>query len=1254
MNHQSEIEKKKYRNWVKGGLAYKYLKQGLDGFSDDVVEQEHSRILSSINCTPGTICYQCSIGNLRPIHACITNSAGNNECPWGQRKCNCLHLKKKKCRLKICDFIMEEIIKSHGATPPTPNWANTDIKKWCLEAWEVAKCFINAPGYSDKTKAADIDISGLLHVFINNTSLHSHLACSMAGNNIFIKVRERRNKLFHSATMETEEGEVTECIDDIVEILEDQKELRGRPEAQEAVKKLKQLKESKFVITTNNEVDVCKEALLFVSQKSDELKQVIEDGKREVECVIDKDMAKAKESIQRAENDAKKEVNDHSKILYERVKNLETDVPDKMDKLKTDISEKFGKVESVISVLKSDVSSVKERVTALESKVRELDSIRDIYKRHFDYVKGKQELQDNLVNYYKTYYMSTSFSPLKQQHDSFHIKDVYVTPEIAVNEEDESLVDIEKDQVKKLEKRYIKGYHEIFHSKEQQNKKIYILGDVGSGKSTFCKMMIYNWCNAVSGRTNESIRDENDQETTETVSSDINKAHEYDDVSQVGEYEFLFFIPLQYMSELKTDDIVVMIKELTRDQSFETELIDKIFQEDSARCLIIADSLDEWTPPKDIVRKPHVSYGIPNGHLAKDATFITLSRPSAKGILNLKNSKIDLKLQLLGISSSSKKLFIERYISNTNSTGKSYKEFIKIMKTKQINHVEKTPLLLQQLLWLYCSNLELGKSVSETYCQILNIMCNWLEHKNDAKDGRDGQNDAKEDKNIFLPESLQKYPRLRTNKRVLFLLGATAFDVLTSGSIKNIFERQHLLEKGLTVDDVTKLKQFGILKESNRFDPTQEDTQYSFIHMSYLEFFAALYVTSNNNIKENQSFGEKRDKKQKVLEKLFGTCKSASDILQLSHVIKTVCGLSPILIGDLSKQISCIVNEDADILHLRRHGYKKSFRNDEIIQIQRLMVKCLKECGSFDTTMISISDLCINDIEPMGSQFLQRINTNDVISLSFEETTNTNVVDYITQCKHLQHIYIKNVSFSNEEFSCLSQQECVKQMTLRGVKVEGTSQLGILDLSSQKQLQILQLISCTNIKISNLVTEHLEQVCIKDCHNVLDFKLLSNATRLTDVYIETYYRTWETYPERHFMDMSKQNHLRTLTLVNNPGIVITGLNVEQLEMVNIQYIDEHTTSKDKKLLSYASKTMELHVKDLTISEATLIPLLQKTTLRHATLDNVKCYQDTHLHIDLSGQNHLQKLTLVDSPSIVITRLNQHHFSMYISATVIIM
>jgi hypothetical protein len=382
-----------------------------------------------------------------------------------------------------------------------------------------------------------------------------------------------------------------------------------------------------------------------------------------------------------------------------------------------------------------------------------------------------------------------------QEHDNINVNDVYVAPEIEVIEKVEKNQQLDKDQHRKManqskitdkskpEEKTVKRYHEIFQTKNQRHKKIYILGDVGTGKSTFCKMMIENWCNAVNGRTNESICDENGHNATKTVSSDLSMASEYDDVSQIAFYELLFYIPLQYMSAFKSDTTVEMIKELTRDMTSNTELIDKIFQEDSMRCLIIADSLDEWTPPKEAVRKPHVSYGIPNGDRAKDATVITLSRPSAIGILNLKNSEVDLKLQLLGISGKSLGSFIERYISKTPESNKTCDEFIEIMKTKKIEHVEKTPLFLQQLLWLYCYDTDIGKSVCETNCQILNIMCGWsdrrkIEHYVTLTGSVADYN------NLNFPKRLNRFPRIKRNIRVLFLLGKIAYENFTSDKVQ--------------------------------------------------------------------------------------------------------------------------------------------------------------------------------------------------------------------------------------------------------------------------------------------------------------------------------------------------------------------------------------------------------------------------------------------------------------------------------------
>jgi hypothetical protein len=189
MSLQQDIEKTGYRNWVKGGLAYKYLRQGIADFTDDAVKKEHGRILSTIKHKPGTTCSSCCLRNLRPLHGCKKNHIGKNKCPFDIKGCGCICPKNTlPCPANICDAIHKEIINCHGSISPDPNWKNTDIHKWCTSPWEIAKCYIKAPGYSKMTKAADVDIAGLLHVLINNISLKSHLSDTLNSSGMLEKV----------------------------------------------------------------------------------------------------------------------------------------------------------------------------------------------------------------------------------------------------------------------------------------------------------------------------------------------------------------------------------------------------------------------------------------------------------------------------------------------------------------------------------------------------------------------------------------------------------------------------------------------------------------------------------------------------------------------------------------------------------------------------------------------------------------------------------------------------------------------------------------------------------------------------------------------------------------------------------------------------------------------------------------------------------------------------------------------------------
>ncbi|XP_053401747.1 uncharacterized protein LOC123549072 [Mercenaria mercenaria] len=1124
MSHQEELEKKKYRNWVRGGLAYKYLKEGIKGFADDVVEEERRKINQDV--ISGRSCNKCSIRNLRPLHTCKKDHAGRNKCAWGQNSCNCLYRKKQRCPAKVCDVIMEEILKNHASTPPSPNWKNTDLQKWCSAPWEIAKCFINAPGYSDKSTADDIDISGLLHVFINNISYKTHLSDNINRGDIFQKILQRRNELFHSPTMEMENTKLNACIDEIIAILEDEKELKARHDAQSAVVKLKQLKQENFIITTHNEVDVCREALTSITNDAEELKQTIQDAKDD----IAKKQAEATEAVG---EEAKKVLRDNlgesdnqNETLYERVGRLE------------------------------------QRLTTLECRVDNLETIRQNQQKKLDYVEGKQALQNGLVKLYQQHYVKTSISPLKSQENDISINEVYVSPQMAVEEQTKS----NDGQDRKVEKRtpqrkYIHGYRQIFQTNGQKHKAIYIVGDVGTGKSSFCKMMIQNWCAAF---TNNSVsivsgskRGSSTEPDTGATSEDIKKS-DTDNINEIRNFDFLFFVPLQKMSGLS--DITEMIKAIVTDAGLAAnDVINGILERESERCLIVADGLDEWTLPKDKCRLSHISYGLPKRDRAKHATVITLSRPSAKGILNMKSSECDKKVELLGIDINSVECFTEKYLSKSNNKGISSRAFMEKVKSAELKHLEKTPLLLQQLAWLYCNEIEFGKSISDTYSHIINFMLGWTQNKEEEEDVEEDQiGDTNEDKDEKLPVMLHNFDRCEANKRYLLPLARVAFGALTSETGSNAFGRKQLRKRGVSNICIITLIKFGILVEENCFDPTKENTRLAFIHISYLEFFAAVHVSGQYN-KDQCSIHQ-----DTVLEELFRNCKSAADILQLSNVLKMICGMSPYLISELSKMISAIVSRDENMIayrdELTEYLWHKPIH--ELEQIQHLMFNCLSEGNSDDQSMFSLCDVIILYSTEMS--FLQRIIPENVLSV-YASLISDEIWRWIVQLKQLQYLYIPFSKLPQSEMVLLCsfiQETRLRYLSLNRVDCKQCYCKGhTIDFSKNDKLQILQLLNCNRVMIPDINTKHLEKLHLRSSRT-LDIDLLLNASSLTELQFGyDLYRSF-AYDKEVDSVVHTLHQLRKLRLVeaniDTNALTVTSemRNLEHIELLDIQMSQE--------------------------------------------------------------------------------------------------
>jgi hypothetical protein len=152
-----------YRNWIRGALALKYLKIGLEGFSDKAVTKQHNDLMKTL----GNACNTCTMESLLPHK--------QDQCPR-QRKYQCLCAKSQKNKSRqmcpkggFCGNVYNRIVCNHRFQDPL--FTNTDVQKWSSDPWSVATCFINTTGYKGKQSAKEVDCSGLLSMCINNIDI---------------------------------------------------------------------------------------------------------------------------------------------------------------------------------------------------------------------------------------------------------------------------------------------------------------------------------------------------------------------------------------------------------------------------------------------------------------------------------------------------------------------------------------------------------------------------------------------------------------------------------------------------------------------------------------------------------------------------------------------------------------------------------------------------------------------------------------------------------------------------------------------------------------------------------------------------------------------------------------------------------------------------------------------------------------------------------------------------------------------------
>ncbi|XP_060596595.1 uncharacterized protein LOC132750602 [Ruditapes philippinarum] len=599
--------------------------------------------------------------------------------------------------------------------------------------------------------------------------------------------------------------------------------------------------------------------------------------------------------------------------------------------------EKTEKVKLMIHAVKliesrpnTDFKSVETYIESISEKCKEL-------RKH----KMRKQLQESYEKECSTLPISALF-----EDEDAPLLSFYVLPTLRV-------VDYHR-----VCSRYsaVNSYTDIFCRDGEPVQNIYITGDAGIGKTAVCQRMILCWCHAMNGGT------ENDNFSRNEIES-------------MKCFDFLFFISLResYFCHVKK-----IIKEHLK-YAADQELIDQILDEE--KCLIVLDGLDEWTHQPSCCT---LSKNVPDRQYVTNLTYLTTTRPWKIEANRLKTREVDQQIELKGLdNNASEKLtcYVINHLNNKYQATKNVDEYRESFeKQKQIRKVSKIPIIKIQLITLWFQDQQRTNfSRCVIYGDTIQMLFERAIERNTNQETEQAMiNRVKNENGKVEHETLSflsKYDLLTEFQSFLFKLGHLAFGMLFNFSDNEsvlVFERDVGKRYGL-IDEEMQFSLFvGILSKNKAIGPGNKRLmKLTFLHKSYQEFFAALYIAMNKN-------------PMSKVRQIFSKLKSVLDILKYENFFIFLSGMNTAIIDMISNDIRNIVSSDKNVETYRQSAHYKfelfimlkpfcNLQSDVFVEerngqgalkaLQTLLLQCLEESPSETTESIHLplSDIFIDD-----------------------------------------------------------------------------------------------------------------------------------------------------------------------------------------------------------------------------------------------------------------------------------------------------
>ncbi|XP_052267291.1 uncharacterized protein LOC127869057 isoform X2 [Dreissena polymorpha] len=925
------IGDKETNNWFKACIGLNVTKEGLTNFLCTELQKVHTVF--------GISCGNCPIENLIqcPTYP-YCNKRKRNYCPF--------HKSQKPQPCNICDNVKHNIILHHRYGEPS--WRNTRAEKWALNYWEIGKCYLPPDGYSSISSVQESDFNGVISIMLN--CLHfqtclSPLCLSPPPPDKQCPLEKIGRDVRQTSDCKVTDADLQDYFKTLSTLLADPQYLQHDPSAIIACTRLSDLQNDRMSFEELGKL------LKEVNQTLEEAKKTGKRFSEMAENTLSKHLQKLDATNQLGLKRLKKKTTVGEQRLHSKTKvgehrlerktqfgaqrivglkrlKKKTTVGEQRLHSKTKVGEhrlerktQFG-AQRIESRTQYGEQRIEEKTNdadqCIDSKVHDGTQRIEISVQHgierMQQAANKTAQADErdeadfrrrLVEHYNDTSSNVPLSVLDQSLDK-RITDIYATPKM-------HRFDKASDG-KRVKKEQVLTYKELFYTNDtKSNRRVYVQGEPGSGKSTFAAKLVHDWC------------DENQPSTAVP-----NKNASFDDVLIIQNFPFIFFLSLgesrgqtEVTHMIKKQIIDTMYSEEKRDVMY--TLLLKIIETEI--CLVIRDGLDEWVAPDGSnLAEPSMA-----GFSKDKCVVLTTSRPWKLADERIKNSRIDILVEIEGISDSYtfSKRVLRCILDKSKDLKTTAREIRSFIEKRRLTWLSNSPMLYTLVICTWVDTMEEeehlnGSSLCALYTTFLESLCKKA-------------NDTIGFFNDLNPPHVKCFSRtsyLRPIIQNVDVISKAAFNLLFSPEKeKSIVFNDQELSNYLTPSEQEFALKAGLI--SKRKTKRALNSSISFIHKSMQEFLAAYHIAHNARLIDD------------VISAYLGCHSNA--YLDISQVFIFLCGLSVsaanTLSGIIHEHDSKIIDargvpllslEQDDFQSIIEAGYREAVSNDQTGILLRL------------------------------------------------------------------------------------------------------------------------------------------------------------------------------------------------------------------------------------------------------------------------------------------------------------------------------